>query len=163
MCNGIPPPHDVLIVSDVGSAPWDDFRIRYDANDPFWPKAGAENKDMGGFGVRYIECPCKNMVCNTNCIARRAYDDGADYFFRSNDDTGFTSSNWLMTMVGVLKGLDPPNIGVVGPKCTVGNVMILTHDFVHRSHLEAMGMNYYPTVFENYFCDDWISLVRPSR
>lgn len=35
---------------------------------------------------------------------------------------------------------------------------ILTHDCVHRTHLEIFG-RYYPAVFKNWFVDDWITEV----
>ena len=41
--------------------------------------------------------------------------------------------------VRTLRGYAPPNVGVVGPRCDEGNTKILTHDFVHRSHLEIFA------------------------
>ena len=49
--------------------------------------------------------------------------------------------------------------GVVGPKCTQGNQKILTHDFVHRIHMEIFEMNYYPPELTDWWMDDWISYV----
>ncbi len=44
-----------------------------------------------------------------------------------------------------------------GPKCQQGNDKILTHDFVHRLHLEIFDMNYYPPELVDWWMDDWIS------
>ena len=47
----------------------------------------------------------------------------------------------------------------MGPSCSDGNMKILTHDFVHRTHLEIFE-HYYPPVFSDWWMDDWISKVR---
>ena len=64
-----------------------------------------------------------------------AYEDGSDYMYRVNDDTQF-SGPWLHDAVRVLSSFSPPNVGMVGPLCAEGNTLIMTHDFVHRTHLE---------------------------
>ena len=61
--------------------------------------------------------------------------------------------------VRVLGSFSPPNVGVVGPLCAEGNTLIMTHDFVHRTHLEIFE-HYYPPVFSDWWMDDWISKVR---
>ena len=97
-----------------------------------------------------------------NEMAHTAYTEGAEYFCRVNDDTEFKSNGWISQAVGVLRSYDPPNIGVVGPLCEQGNVHILTHDFVHRHHLEIFRGLYYPAAFNNWYLDDWISFVYSS-
>lgn len=57
----------------------------------------------------------------------------------------------------------PTNIGVIGTSCFQGNTQILTHDMVHRSHLDIVGY-YYPPEFENWWADNWITKIyQPSR
>lgn len=90
-------------------------------------------------------------------MARAAYEGGASYFYRINDDTELTA-NWAATFVEALHSLSPP-YGVVGPKCTQGNQKILTHDFVARVHMEIFEMNYYPPELTDWWMDDWISWV----
>jgi hypothetical protein len=90
-------------------------------------------------------------------MARAAYEAGAEYFFRINDDTELTE-NWPKKFVAALKSLPQP-FGVVGPRCDQGNQQILTHDFVHRTHMEVFEMNYYPPQLVDWWMDDWISLV----
>jgi len=75
-------------------------------------------------------------------MARAAYEAGAEYFYRINDDTELIN-NWPSRFVEALHSLPPP-LGVVGPTCNQGNQRILTHDFVHRTHMEIFDMNYYP-------------------
>ena len=62
-----------------------------------------------------------------------------------------------------LMRFNPPNVGVVGPWFRSGNTGILTHDFVHRTHIDIFGF-YYPRVFTDWFADDWITGVySPER
>jgi hypothetical protein len=90
-------------------------------------------------------------------MARAAYEAGADYFFRVNDDTEILE-RWPSAFVSALHSLPPP-FGVVGPLCQQGNTGILTHDFVHRTHMEIFEMNYYPPELVDWWMDDWISRV----
>lgn len=134
----------------------------YDKSDNFWHPLAPKARSYQHVEIRFIECDCDNMVCNTNCVMRKvwgggcattsavpvsksahtplqqqAYDDGADYFFRSNDDTEFVSHGWIPNFVKRLARMNPPNVGLVGPNCRQGNVAILTHDFTHRTHMEV--------------------------
>ena len=51
-----------------------------------------------------------------NFMMGSAYNDGADYLYRINDDTEFKDA-WAATAIAALKRRTPPNIGVVGPIC----------------------------------------------
>ena len=102
-----------------------------------------------------------NIVLNE--IAHQAYRDGVDYMCRVNDDTQFITKNWTSIGIRTLSNFEPANVGVVGPLCRQGNTHIMTHDMVHRTHLEIFNY-YYPPVFENWWIDDWITLVyKPNR
>ena len=105
-----------------------------------------------------------------NEILREAVADGADFLVRVNDDTEFVTPGWTSMGVAALHELSPPNIGVVGPivKGLKGggpkiNSEILTHDMVHKVHLEIFKNTYYPPVFINQFIDDWITLSYGDR
>lgn len=100
----------------------------------------------------------RNFVKSVNAIAERAYSDGMDYLVRVNDDTKFVSENWASLAIAKLKEYVPQNIGVVGPTCNEGNIHILTHDMVHRTHLDIFSF-YYPPYLENWWADDWITKV----
>eukprot|EP01068_Selenidium_serpulae_P015225 Selendium_serpulae@DN6188_c0_g1_i3.p1 len=78
---------------------------------------------------------------------------------RTNDDSPFATRGWITDAVKVRQTFSPVNIGVVGPNHRGGNEQIITHDLVHRSHLEIFNMTYYPDEFKNWFVDAWISLV----
>lgn len=98
-----------------------------------------------------------------NNIAKQAYQDNMTYFVRVNDDTLFVSKNWTTVGISALNKFNPPNIGVVGPKCNQGNTHILTHDMVHRTHMDIFGY-YYPPEFQYWYMDDWITNVyKPDR
>ena len=82
--------------------------------------------------------------------------------YRINDDTQFVSP-WLAEALRTLRSYTPPNVGVVGPTCHEGNTRILTHDLVHRTHLDIFE-HYYPPIFSDWWMDDWITHVySPSR
>jgi hypothetical protein len=95
-----------------------------------------------------------------NDILRAAWQDGNEYAMRVNDDTEFVGRNWTRRAIDRLQAFRPPNVGVVGPTCMQGNSRILTHDFVHLpTHMSIFDGLYYPSVFRNWYLDDWISLV----
>ena len=90
-------------------------------------------------------------------MAREVYDKyHADYYYRVNDDTEMID-RWPKAFVGALRSLPPP-YGVVGPTCLEGNTKILTHDFVHKTHMEVFDMNYYPPALVDWWMDDWYVL-----
>lgn len=93
-----------------------------------------------------------------NALMRDAFDAGAEFLVRVNDDTEFVTPGWVRLGVDALAAFEPPNVGVVGPVCHEGNTKILTHDMVHRTHLTIFD-TYYPPEFSNWFVDDWISRV----
>ena len=92
-----------------------------------------------------------------NEIARHAYEAGADYMYRLNDDTGLTSP-WTEAFVSTLQGWGPP-YGAVGPAHRGGNDMIMTHDFVHRTHMDIFDREYYPPELVDWWMDTWITYV----
>ena len=102
-----------------------------------------------------------NRVVNE--LACQAFNDGMEYLCRINDDTTLITQNWTSMGIKMLANFKPPNVGVVGPTCKQGNTAILTHDMVHRTHLEIFNY-YFPPVFENLWQDGWLTLVyKPNR
>ena len=94
-----------------------------------------------------------------NVITEVAYGDIMTYFVRINDDTRFISPNWTSTGIKTLLGFIPKNVGVVGPTFIHANKKkedrnpILTHDMVHRTHLDIFEF-YYSPVFDNCLGDN---------
>jgi hypothetical protein len=87
-----------------------------------------------------------------------AYRDGAEFWYRVNDDTKFVTPHWIRDFTAALQNFDPPGLGVVGPTFKTGHLQILTYDFVHRTHWEIFGFQY-PPAFQNWWSDDWITKV----
>ena len=141
------------------------IHIGVDADDVFWSKkdnfnalvlASARAFDLKVTVHHYDKKQPNHLPMNE--LMRDAARAGAEYLVRLNDDTEIRSMSWLPLAVHQLSAYDPPNVGVVGPVCREGKTSILTHDMVHRTHLEIFD-TYYPPNFHNWYVDDWISAV----
>ena len=89
--------------------------------------------------------------------------DGAEYFHRTNDDISFMSAGWITASVRALRRLEPPNIGVAGPKVCrhlpkspthphtdFTNRLLLTHVLnthllIHTAYPRTYLLTYLPT------------------
>ena len=136
-----------------------------DTDDTFWQRHSTvfaqKTREFYGLEVLINRYERRNDFLPFNALMRDAFETGSDYLVRVNDDTEFITVGWLPLAIGILKQFDPPNVGVVGPTCKQGNTGILTHDMVHRTHFQIFD-TYYPTVFHNWYIDDWISTVYGS-
>ena len=147
--------------------------IGYDAGDPFYD-TGAGRATLHDWFNRHVKRPLVERgipvaieavrVENPsskpgpvfNALARRARArDDVDFFYRVNDDTLMVTP-WASAFVCALCSFGPP-YGVVGPVESI-RADILTHDFVHRTHL-AIFDDYYPPDLSDWWMDDWISHV----
>jgi len=93
-----------------------------------------------------------------NYLSNEAYKEDCDFMYHIDDDTEFITPNWAKPFVSALQNLKPPFFGVVGPTCHEGNTAILTHNFVHRSHLDRFS-TYYPPELSSWWFDNWISEI----
>ena len=84
----------------------------------------------------------------------------SDFYYRVNDDTEL-SHPWTSKFANAIIKLGFP-YGAIGPLCREGNTRILTHDFVHATHIAIMDYEYYPTELVDWWMDDWISRVYGS-
>ncbi|CAM9646875.1 unnamed protein product [Pylaiella littoralis] len=93
-----------------------------------------------------------------SALIKDAYEDGCEYFYQINDDTLINTPGWAHVFTETLR-TNPlgRNVGVTGPADT-NNDRILTHAFVHRTHIDIFG-RFFPTSFRNWWSDDWISNV----
>lgn len=148
----------------------DDTKIEYhlfvgiDDDDYFWldPHNQERLQDLSNSSILPIHFHSFPSIPNRipfNLILQIAKDYGADYFVRINDDSEFVTNYWAQEAMQVLQSFEPPNVGVVGPTCEEGNTEILTHDMVHKTHMDIFCNEYYPEIFDNWFLDDWISKV----
>jgi hypothetical protein len=156
------------VVSSVTPEEHDKYNVQvllaYDRGDQFWEKAKFRDWTRRLFPQIQINIMSilkddhtwrKNRIpFNEACQA--AYEYGADYIVRVNDDTEFDMSGWITLGVSQLSKYEH-HVGVVGPKDR-GNSKILTHDMVHRVHLDIFD-RYYPEQFDNWWIDDWITGV----
>ena len=140
--------------------------VGVDDDDTFWmdPKHQSElQRRAGALPVHIHGFSTPEHHIPLNEILKVARDAGAEYLVRINDDTEFMTSGWTALGVNKLASYHPPNVGVVGPMCRQGNSAILTHDMVHRTHMDIFRDEYYPDVFHNWWLDDWITGVYGSR
>lgn len=91
-------------------------------------------------------------------MASKAYDDGFDYFYQLNDDIEFLTKCWATQLVSSLRDSDRPYFGIAGPR-DGNNDIVMTQSFVHRTHLDVFDGMYYPTVFKNWYSDNWANRV----
>lgn len=141
--------------------------IAADKGDPFWEKHYTHlqqspiipswlSVSFSFFQKEYINNNHHKLPLNS--LMQLAFDNDSEYLIRINDDTEFITSGWISHGIAALQSFNPPNIGVVGPTCNEGNVRILTHDMVHRSHL-LIFPTYYPASFSHWWVDVWITHV----
>lgn len=140
-----------------------EFVVGFDTGDAFW-EMQKNRKDLqlaSDLPISFVSIPKKKdrpFQIPFNQVCRATYEYGADYIVRVNDDSEFFTSKWATKAIKRLSEYSPPNVGVVGPNCRDGKSFILTHDFVHRTHLDIFK-DYYPNEFDNWWIDDWITKV----
>ena len=98
-----------------------------------------------------------------NELCRAAFDYGATYIVRVNDDTEFLSVGWITAATNALASFSPRNVGVVGPNDLPLSQPFLAHDMVHAPTHYSIFDSYYPKEFDNYYVDNWISNVYGSE
>jgi len=111
--------------------------------------------------LHWVHCPHSAKPAWAHSDASiAAVKEGADYVYRTNDDTAFPAAqDWVDRFVRDLRDRQPVrNLGVVGPSCGEGAKHILTHDFTHRTHAAIFGYHYPPTL-PDWSSDDWITYV----
>ena len=135
-----------------------------DSDDNFWTTISNRNEVVKKciFTVTFVSVRrADTLRIPFNEATRAAYNRGAAFIVRINDDTEFISPGWISMGVEVLFKYNPPFVGVVGPTCKEGNRKILTHDMVHVTHFNIFT-DYYPPELNNWWVDDWISRVYGS-
>ena len=147
------------------------FYVAHDHDDPYFHKNSSHQGFTNAFynqvklgcpktmnvTLHLVECNhAGNPAWAQNDAMMAAYMDNMAYYYRVNDDTVMETTGWAEKLIEHLLRYSPVNVGVVGPYFKEGNTAILTHDFVHRSHVDIFGF-YYPRVFTDWFADDWIT------
>ncbi len=94
-----------------------------------------------------------------NYVTQRAYEQGADWFMRVNDDTEFFNNHWSSAFVNELQSFRPiPGLGVTGPWDDYQKGKLLTHSMVGRLHFDVFGFHF-PFTLGNWWSDDWVQKV----
>jgi hypothetical protein len=93
---------------------------------------------------------------NIACMA--AYDHGAEYFFKLNDDVFFLTSGWTGKLIASLARPPFSNFGVVGPYFTEGNEDNLEVQFFHRTHIDIFGY-VIPFAYTDWGAESWFTRV----
>jgi hypothetical protein len=98
--------------------------LAFDKGDTFWENADNRMKvavthDIPISFISVVKNRTHHIPFNEAC--RAAYEYGADYIVRVNDDTEFVTQGWITKAVNVLASFNPPNVGVVGPTAHEGN------------------------------------------
>ncbi|KAJ8599645.1 hypothetical protein CTAYLR_005387 [Chrysophaeum taylorii] len=140
--------------------------VGYDVGDAWWDTGGGAAEATAWFernapkNARLEFARVHNKIKKPgpvfSAITQKAFELGAEYIYRVNDDTELETP-WATAFVAALETLD--NVGVVGPACKQGNRKILTHDFTHRTHMNIFHAVYYPPALSDWWMDDWISTV----
>jgi hypothetical protein len=141
-------------------------------DDIFWQLAAAQDAVIANeesrqqpIPVTFISIPIDPSRPNRipfNELVQAAFEKGAKYLVRINDDTRFDTSGWITLAIQTLQSFSPPDVGVVGPSCKGDSSAvrsIMTHDMTYLPHHLAIFGTYYPPVFDNWYIDDWISFV----
>ncbi|MBJ62868.1 MAG: hypothetical protein CMB57_06390 [Euryarchaeota archaeon] len=140
--------------------------LGFDSGDSFWEQEVNRGitKTNRIIPVSFVRLhPRRTGVVPFNELARRAQQLDADFFVRVNDDTEFLNTGWLTNAIEEVNNLSPSRVGAIGPHCLGGTRRdILTHDMVHRKHLQIFE-TYYPTELDNWWIDDWITSVYFKR
>jgi len=151
--------------------------LAFDKGDPFYDSAAGQQEIQDWFKVnvqrKLFEVGITCVLVLTSCenkdkipgpafeaMTQAAFKMGAEYIYRVNDDTEFMVP-WTRKFVDTLQGMGSP-FGVVGPSSHNTDDRILTHDFVHRTHLQIFH-TYYPPQLNDWYMDDWISRVYGSQ
>ena len=124
----------------VAEQEWKDWDVRLylglDQDNALWFKhhESFEHPVCLTIDCGFYEVPDHKVSFND--MMKHAYDESAECMVLINDDTEFVTKGWIMMGVEALGGFEPPNVGVVGPTCRLGNTEIMTHDMVHWTHLD---------------------------
>ena len=165
----------VYLAIGIGDLFFDDVRVQTQLLEWFEIAVSAPNRARGitielkilrFFNVLMMQGPVYNYI--KEC----AFVDGADFFYRQNDDVELRTP-WAHTFVRALEAMHPSMVGMVGPS---ENGMSPPHayrhdephlslaqrhanmvvDFTHRTH-HYIHRIHYPVVFTGWFTDGYIN------
>ena len=153
----------VAVAADEGDPWYDNASVRVDMQawwraewQRTWPTFGYCTPALTFFA--YANTRSRNTWA-VNYATQRGYEEGADYFYRINDDTVLYPNQWSSVFVAELAAMRPiPGLGVTGPADPFLKNELLTHSFISRRHVDWYG-THFPFVLGNWWSDNWIQLV----
>jgi hypothetical protein len=151
----------VAIAADAGD-PWYDVPVLRPAMQAWWQERWTKKwrtRCAPPFTFYVYANTRSRNTWAVNYATQRGYEEGADYFYRINDDTVLHRNQWSSAFVAELAAMRPiPNLGVTGPADPYLKNEWLTHSFISRRHLEWYG-THFPFLLGNWWTDNWIQLV----
>lgn len=124
--------------------------LGYAYDDPYFTNSifiSKLKKKMYKVKVYYVIHIFTRLVDMYNTLARKAYDDGADYFITLNDDAIINTKKWTSKMVNLLNTkLITYNFGTTG-FVSVNKTNFIQFNFVSRLHLDIFNQTFYTPVF----------------
>ena len=129
-----------------------------DHDDDFWLRnqKNLQTPDWLSVHIGFYNVPESKIPFNP--MMRAAYNDGAEYMVRINDNSECVTPDWVSIAVAKLASYEPANVGMVGPNAAERYPAHMSHDMVHRTHLDIFE-HYYPDIFSAWWLVDWISRV----
>ena len=114
-------------------------------------------KNRTSVELRMVYCNYSGKPAwSKNDALMTAYQENFEYYFMLNDDTILVLPGWTEALVNSLANQTLPNFGLVGPRHIGDYQAILTHNFVHKMHIDVFSF-FYPRVFETWHGDEWIT------
>lgn len=103
-------------------------------------------KIMNKVKVVYVIHIFTRLVDMYNILARKAYDEGADYFITLNDDAIINTRKWTSIMVNTLHS--NPIISGFGTTgfVSVNKTKFIQFNFVSKTHLDIFNQTFYTPV-----------------
>jgi len=135
--------------------------LGYDSGDPFYERREVQQS----INAQIIETVgTRGSPCWVwNALARRAYEEGASYFYQLGDDVRLLTEGWIEAFTSQIDR---------EPECVTGPIdvnnprsissALLTNVFVGRAHV-AQWEGIYPPAFKNWYSDDWVSRIAVNR
>jgi len=142
------------------------FYIGYDKDDPFYREHAYDTEwslsQEPPLDFCFVSLTIEKgwLTRMWNQLAKKAYDEGCDYFYQCGDDITFTKKGWVSASIAALGDKFP--VGITGPRNLNGNINILTQAFAHRTHIDIFGW-FFPEEIKNWYCDDWINGIYPKN
>ena len=148
------------------------FYVAYDHDDPYLGETRVVDEFRKIFDA-YSKRSCTKdhtvvelqmVLCNysgwvawaQNDALMAAYGDNFAYYYMLNDDTKMLRQNWTEALVHDLVQRKLPNFGLTGPRHLGDAQNVMTHNFVHKTHIDLLTF-FYPRLFKTWYADEWMT------